>query len=63
MKSPLQNLVTNLKKRYPNTLPIKQTTQEELALLQGQQQVVEYVTQFLQVNAEEINRDDILRDS
>ena len=63
MISPLQNLVDNLEKRYPNTLPLIQTTQEELALLQGQQQVVAYVTQFLQVNAEEIERDDILRDS
>ncbi len=63
MISPLQNLVYNLEKRYPNTLPVQQITQEELALLQGQQQVVAYVTQFLQVNAEEIERDDILRDS
>ena len=62
-QSPLTSLIDNIAKRYPNTLPINQITAEELALLQGQQQVVVYVTEFLKANQTEIDRDDILRDS
>jgi hypothetical protein len=63
MKSPLIHLLDNLQKRFPNELPVKQTTPEELALLQGTQLVVRYVEEFLHVNQDEVDRDDILRDS
>lgn len=63
MISPLKNLVDNMGKRFPNTLPTQRLTAEELSLLQGQQIVVTYVKEFLAANQEEVDRDDILRNS
>lgn len=59
----LLKLAENVQQRFPDKLPKIQVTGEEVALLQGQQQVIEYILTYLQVNSEEINRDDILRDS
>lgn len=59
----LRKLAEDVQKRFPDKLPKIQVTGEEVALLQGQQQVVEYILTYLQVNSEEILRDDILRDS
>lgn len=63
MTSMLQQLASDIQLRYPDTIPKVQVTGEEIALLQGQQQVVEYVLTYLKANAKEIDRDEILGDS
>jgi hypothetical protein len=56
-------LVESIKQRFPDKLPVNQTSQEELAFLQGQQFVVAYVLEYLHVNEKEIERGDILGNS
>ena len=63
MTSTLQQLTENLALRYPNKLPPKHTELNELCHLQGQQEVVEYVIQYLRANQEELDRESILKGS
>lgn len=63
MASTLTSLVTALRDRYPNTLPTDKMTIEEFRYLQGNKEVVDYVIAFLHAHDEELERDELLRDS
>ncbi len=63
MTSTLQNLVSDLQARYPDELPPNNITIDQLRYLQGNREVVDYILQYLTNNEEDIERNDILRDS
>lgn len=44
----LEAILDSLKAKFPNKLPIKTTTEVELARLQGQQDVITIVTALLE---------------
>ena len=63
MTTVLQQLTEDLKLRFPNTLPPKHTELSELSFLQGNQEVVEFVLDYLKANEQEVERESILRGS
>lgn len=66
MTSTLQSLVSVLRDRYPNTLPLHNDKEpmdiEKFRFIQGNIEVVHFVMAYLNANSEEIERDELLGD-
>jgi len=49
----ITGLHEELKLRFPNTLPTKEISKDDLRFLQGQQKIISYIGYLLEVDEEE----------